>query len=353
MAVTSSFNREMLTLARESRGLSQTDAAQGMGLSQSELSKLEGGFREPSEDQVRRFAHFFRYEEDFFYISDPVRNFGTSCVYHRKRSATPQSVLRRLLAMVNVASIQIRRLLLSVDLEAENRFQPFDLDDFSGDAERIAGAVRSLWSIPPGPVQNLVKEIEEAGGIVIRCDFGTTKVDAVSQWLPDLPPLFFVNRLIPTDRLRFTLAHEIGHIIMHRLPTDDMEGEADRFAAEFLMPQRDVKPDLDYVTLPRLAALKQHWRVSMNALLKRACDLETITPRFRSYLWMQMGQAGYRKLEPVTIPAEEPKTLDCVISAHANELGYTTSDLNKLVFGLETALSESLRPSKYQLRIVG
>lgn len=353
MAVTSNFNREMLTLARESRGLSQTDAAQGMGLSQGELSKLESGFREPSTEQARRFAQFFRYEEDFFYINDPVRNFGTSCMYHRKRAATSQSALRRLLAMVNVACIQIRRLLLSVDLEAENRFQPFDLDDYSGDAERIAGMVRSLWGIPPGPVQNLVREIEEAGGIVIRCDFGTTNVDAVSQWLPDLPPLFFVNRLIPTDRLRFTLAHEIGHITMHRIPTENMEREADRFAAEFLMPRRDIKPDLEYVTLPRLATLKRYWRVAMSAILKRACDLETITPRFRSYLWMQMGQAGYRKFEPVTIPLEEPKTLDSVVSAHANELGYSTADLNKLVFGLETALSDSLKPSKYQLRIVG
>lgn len=353
MAVTSSFNREMLMLARESRGLSQTDAAQGMSLSQGELSKMESGFREPTAEQVRRFAHFFRYEEDFFCLSDPVRNFGTSCIYHRKRAATSQSVLRRLLAMVNVASIQIRRLLLSVDLEAENRFQPFDLDDVSGGSSTVAGIVRSLWGIPPGPVQNLVREIEEAGGIVIRCDFGTTNVDAVSQWLPDLPPLFFVNRLIPTDRLRFTLAHEIGHIIMHRLPTDNMEHEADSFAAEFLMPRRDIKPHLGYVTLPRLTTLKQHWRVAMSALLKRACDLETITPRSRSYLWMQMGQAGYRKVEPVTIPPEEPKTLDCIISAHANELGYSISDLSKLVFGLETALSDSLKPSKYQLRIVG
>jgi Zn-dependent peptidase ImmA (M78 family)/transcriptional regulator with XRE-family HTH domain len=353
MAVTSVFNREMLTLARESRGLSQSELADGLGLSQSEISKMESGLREPDADQVRRIAHFLRYEEDFFFLNEPVRNFGTSCIYHRKRAATPERMLRQLLAMVNVCRIQIRRLLLAVDLETENRFLPFDVDDYAGDVEKIAEIIRSVWGIPPGPVQDLVREIEDAGGIVIRCDFGTSKVDAVSQWLPDLPPLFFVNRLIQTDRLRFTLAHEIGHIIMHRIPTDDMEREADRFAAEFLMPRREIKPQLDGISLPKLATLKQHWRVSMNALLKRACDLGTISPRSRSYLWMQMGKAGYRKIEPVTIPTEEPTTLDQIISTHSKELGYTTLDLSKLVFGLETALADNFVPNRYQLRIVG
>lgn len=201
-------------------------------------------------------------------------------------------------------------------------------------------------------MKNLVREIEDSGGLVIRCDFGTSKVDAVSQWLPAMPPLFFVNMAIPTDRLRFTLAHEIGHIIMHQSPTDNMEREADQFAAEFLMPRKDIKPYLDNVNLPKLASLKPYWRVAMSALLKRACDLGTISPRWRSYLWTEMGKAGYRKIEPVKIPAEEPSLLDEIINAHRGELGYSDTDLHKLVFGLETALGESLRPQTYRLRIV-
>ncbi len=59
-----------------------------------------------------------------------------------------------------------------------------------------------------------------------------------------MPPLFFINVTIPADRVRFSLAHEIGHIVVHQLPTDDMEREADRFAAEFLMPESAVRPDL-------------------------------------------------------------------------------------------------------------
>src|SRR6266542_1861477 len=158
MAVTSVFNHEMLTLARESRGLSQTELANGLRLSQSEISKIESGLREPAQEQVHTIARFLRYEEDFFYLNEPIRNFGTSCIYHRKRSATPERMLRQLLAMVNVCRIQIRRLLLAVDLEVDNRFLPLDVDDYSGNVEKIAETVRSVWGIPPGPVQNLVRE---------------------------------------------------------------------------------------------------------------------------------------------------------------------------------------------------
>ena len=228
-----------------------------------------------------------------------------------------------------------------------------DVEEFPGGPEAIARSVRSAWGIPPGPVPNLVREIEDAGGIIIRCDFGTTKVDAVSQWLPDLPPLFFVNISIPTDRLRFTLAHEIGHIVMHQVPTQDMEKEADRFAAEFLMPKKDIRPQLFDLTLPKMASLKPHWRVAMSALLRRAGDLGTIAPRWKSYLWMQMGQYGYRKVEPVTIPAEEPVLLDEIINTHRNDLGYSVRDLNRLVYSLETAIAEAVKPHTYKLRIVG
>lgn len=347
------FNFEMLTLARESRGLSQTAFADALGMSQGEVSKIENGLRVPTSEQASRFAAHLHYAEEFFFIEESVRNLGSGCIYHRKRVQTPERVLRRLLAMVNICRIQIRRLLTSVDLEVENKFESFDLDDNGNDPAKIAQKIRFAWGIPPGPVNNLIREIEDAGGIVIRCEFGTAKVDALSQWVPGMPPLLFVNIAIPTDRLRWSLAHEIGHIIMHHVPTDTMEREADQFAAEFLMPRKDIRPQLHEVNLQRLAALKPHWRVAMSALLRRAGDLGTVTPRWKAYLWTQMGKFGYRRTEPVSISPEEPTLLDEIINTYRQDLGYSHGDLDKLLYGLETALSEALKPHTYKLRIVG
>ena len=56
-----------------------------------------------------------------------------------------------------------------------------------------------------------------------------------------------------------------------------MEGEADRFAAEFLMPEREIRSDLrPPLTIARLAALKPYWKVSMAALARRAWNVGTI-----------------------------------------------------------------------------
>lgn len=343
----SAFNREMLILARESRGLTQAELAATLSYSQSEVSKIENGIRLPVEGEVLRIARALDYPPEFFTLTDPVQHFGSACVYHRKKQTTPEYTLRRLLAMVNVRRIQIKRLLRAVDLHAENKFHRLDLEDVNNDPEMAARIIRSSWRLPPGPIQNLTAAIEGAGGVVIRCDFGTEKVDAVSQWLPDLPPLFFVNANIPWDRLRFTLAHEIGHLVLHQIPTLNMEKEADKFAAEFLMPRASILPEFEIepITLRRLAALKPRWRASMNALLKRAGDLAVITPRTKSYLWFQMGKAGYRKNEPLDIPPEHPTLLRQIVNLHTGELGYTDEEVCRLIVANPPDLDIYIQPT--------
>jgi Zn-dependent peptidase ImmA (M78 family)/transcriptional regulator with XRE-family HTH domain len=345
------FNSEMLVLAREFLGVTQSQLAFLMGMSQAEISKIESGIRKPTDDDlVARLAKHLQCPEEFFYISDSMKNFGSACVYHRKRQSTTQGMLTKLLALVNKRRIQVKRLLCATEVP-DNLFPRMDIDDFAGGAGEVARALRAAWKLAPGPIQNLTKAVEDAGGIVIRCDFGSNKVDAVSQWFVDAPPLFFVNEAIPADRMRFSLAHEIGHIVMHQLPTKDMEREADRFAAEFLMPQAQVSSHLQELSLPKLASLKPYWKVSMAALLYRAAELKIITERTKSYLWFRMGQAKYRTQEPVQIPQEFPALLSELIDLHRNELGYSVSDLAQLLLTTEEEVRRVFiaKPSGLQL----
>jgi Zn-dependent peptidase ImmA (M78 family) len=345
------FNPEMLILARELVGLTQGELAIRVSLSQAEISKIEGAIRVPQEGQVETFAKHLRCPMEFFYLPDSVRSFGSSCVYHRKRQSTPQGVLRRLLALVNKRRIQVKRLLYATEI-VDNLFPRMDVDEFAGGAKEAARALRASWKMAPGPIPNLTKAIEDAGGIIIRCDFGTNKVDAVSHWTPDCPPLFFINHAIPTDRMRFSLAHEIGHIVMHQLPTDDMEREADRFASEFLMPEEAIAGQLQDLSLPRLATLKPYWKTSMAALLKRAGDLEAIPKRTKNYLWFRMGQLGYKMKEPVSIPPEFPTLLAEIIELHRKQLGYSVQDLATLIVATEEEVRAEFLPQGAGFRLV-
>ncbi|MEK6334013.1 MAG: XRE family transcriptional regulator [Acidobacteriota bacterium] len=347
-------NPEMLVLARESRGLRQSELATRLSITQGKLSKLESGLLQVSDDFLDNLVAEVHYPHEFFQQTDRVYGYGTTCIYHRKRQSLPLLELRRLIAELNVKRIQIARLLRGAEIEADNRFFRMDIEDYSGDAVHIADFLRRSWGIPSGPIENLTTAIEAAGGIVLRRSFGTSKIDAMSQWAPGEPPLFFINSEIPADRCRFTLAHEIGHIIMHQAPTPDMESEADEFAAEFLMPARDIGPYLKDISLPRLAVLKQYWKVSMGALLKRAADLNKITGRQHKYLWTKMSKQGYRLHEPVKIPAEEPTVLTDIIKVHQTYHGYSLVDLANLVSSFPDEFCKTFLPNAPErLRIVG
>ena len=164
----------------------------------------------------------------------------------------------------------------------------------------------------------------------MQCDFRTLSVDGVTMTSSGMPPCIFLNRNQPADRQRLSLSHELGHIIMHRVPSPTMEAEAYDFASALLMPSQEIRPYLsDYLTIQKLAALKLTWRVSMQALLYRAKAIGAITEHQSQYLWRQISSLGYRRSEPpeLDFPAEEPKVLPEIIRIHIEDLGYKVEEL--------------------------
>ena len=345
------INPEMLILARESRGLTQSELAKMLGVSQGFVSKTESGLLEPTLDMVTKLGGLLEYPVTFFQLADPIYGPGVTEFWHRKRQAATARQMRRVYAEINKRIIHVNRLLRAADLPES--FQRFDLDEFDGPAD-VARAVRTAWNLPQGPVRDVMDAMEGAGGIVIRCDFGTRLVDAVSRWVPGMPPLFFLSEGLPADRERLTLAHELGHIVMHRTPSPTMEEEAFEFAGEFLTPEREIAPYLTHLTLPRLASLKSMWRVSMGALITRASRLDLIAPRQARYLWMQMGRAGYREREPAELdfPREEPRILKELFEIHRDALGYSLEDLASLfaIHPEEITRTYSVEPTSTEAR---
>jgi Zn-dependent peptidase ImmA (M78 family) len=231
-----------------------------------------------------------------------------------------------------------------------------DVDDYES-PEKIAEFVRAAWQMPRGPIGNLISLVESMGAIVIPFDFGTDDVDAVGQWTWGLPPLFFLNSAAPTDRMRFSLAHEIGHIVMHRVPTPDLEKEADRFAAELLLPAADITDELRALTLQKAMRLKLRWRVSAQALITKAKTTKAVSDRKYASLYSYLSKLGYRKKEPFTLAPEVPTTLSRLVGLHISHLGYSLDDLCQIAFVSDeefrlTYLGESNDPDK-PLRFFG
>ena len=320
------FNPSMLVLARESQSLTQKQLESKSGIRQNRISRFENGLSIPTDDEMRALASTLKRRGSLFCRTDAPVGLSTSQVYYRRLRSMPASTVKAVEANINLYAMEIEALVRSAEL-TESRIPVYDIDEYDGDAAGIARRVRTAMQIPSGPIRNLILTIERNGGIVIMYPFGTRKIDAIGQRWPGLPPLFFVNSAIPTDRMRFTLAHELGHIVMHRYPSVDPEREAHAFAAEFLMPESEIRHQLTKPTIASLGQLKPYWRTSVQSLARRAYDLRRLTEWQYKRMCIEMNSLGYSKGEPIVLPAEQPAVIDDLIRMHLQELGYTESEL--------------------------
>jgi Zn-dependent peptidase ImmA (M78 family)/transcriptional regulator with XRE-family HTH domain len=326
-------NPNMVVLARELAGLTQGELAKAVSISQGKQSKIEAGIFTMTDDLLAKTAHALRRPETFFRQPERLYGVETSLMYHRKRESVAARTLRWMHAIVNLRRIHIARLMEGAAVQSQFDIPALDIEEFDGRADHVAKAVRLAWMLPRGPIDDLASSIENAGGIIIRFDFGTRLIDGLSQRIPGLPPLFFLNSEMPADRERLTLAHELGHVVMHAVPNPDIEEQANLFAAHFLMPDEDIRHAFNIVTLARLAALKGQWKVSMGALLVKARHLGKVTSNQYEYLWKQMSAAGYRTREPehLDFPPEEPRLLQEAIAFHRGPLDYDVKQLASLL----------------------
>ncbi len=351
------FNPGMLTLARESRELAQDSLASLTQIPQTMISRFEGSIAVPSDGQVAVIADRLTYPVDLFYQEDRIFGFNASVFFHRKRADMPAKTLRRIHSVLNLTRMRVGRLLLATSISPEAELIRMSVEEH-GTPERIAQHIRAMLHIPPGPIRDLTAAMEDAGVLIATHKFGSSRTDAVSEWVPGHPPIILINvdESIGGDRYRWTLAHELGHLVMHKLPSEAMEQEANRFASELLLPSEEIRHQLHNVRLSHLATLKSIWKVSMGAILERAKQLGTVTPSQYRYMRIKFGRLQYNTREPAELdfPLEKPSLLAELIQTHIKQLKFSLEDLAKLLNLLPNECAELYVPefSSSGLRLI-
>lgn len=143
------------------------------------------------------------------------------------------------------------------------------------------------------------------------------KFDAFSTWIMNKGkrPAIVFSKTESGDRLKFSLAHELGHLVMHlpELNRDikTLEKEADQFAGEFLFPEKSARSELiPPITLKNLIPLKNKWGLSLQALIRRSYDLDIISNRQYKYLNQQISIKKWKQKEPAFgVPIEKPRSI--------------------------------------------
>ncbi|ASR33863.1 XRE family transcriptional regulator [Prauserella marina] len=342
---------EVLVTARRARGLTQEQLAEKAQVTQAALSRYENDLREPDDEILERLAEPLGVTAAFLKSAGQVRGGMALEAHMRRRQTAKPTVWRQLEAKLNMYRMHARLVYEDVAVLAEQSVPR--LDPFEVSPEAAARMVRMQWRMPLGPVRNLTRWIEAAACVVIEEDFGTARVDGLSQWVDDYP-VILINRRSPTDRKRLTLAHELGHLVLHSVDvSQDMEAEANNFAAEFLTPADLIRPQLRTVTTGRLHDLKREWGVSMQALVERSYQLRTIKATQRTNLYKSFSAKGWRIKEPLSeeLAPEVPQLVSAIGQALAGK-GYSASDVARLAgFSAETA-NHPFSPPSHRLRAV-
>lgn len=337
------INGERIRQARELRGVTQQELAEQVGVNQSAIAQFEAGRTQPSLAVLQSISFTIGFPASFFQQENgPEFPLGSLLFRaHANISAQKKNQAWRYGELLNeVAEKMASRI--------EPR--PLRLSRLSEDPITAARTTRSHLGLSPDrPIPNLTMLLERAGVSIFCVPIDLDERDAYSGWAGhDLnKPLIVMSSGRPGDRWRFSVAHELGHLVMHwshRGEARELEEEANRFAGEFLLPESAMRIDLlPPVTLMSLAKLKPKWGVSIQTLMRRAKDLQIISPRRYQYLYQQLGAHGWRTKEPANldIPLEQPrafrKTAEVLYGfpidtrKMAEELSFATSFVNELL----------------------
>lgn len=360
------FNMGRFDLARQRRGLTKRELAHRLEVTDRTVSNWYNN-QQVDEKNLEKAAEILDFPINFFYGREVEKIQAESVSFRaltkmtaRKRDmAISQTILAELISdwidqnfdlpLPNVPDLHELRsdfstaTIGSLDETDENDVRYYLEYSYP---EACADTVRKAWGLGEQPIPNLIALLESKGIRVFSLTDEAQDVDACCRWTSGRP-FIFLNTSRTAERCRFDLAHELGHLVMHKhgiIEGIHVEQEANAFASAFLMPRRSLLADpLRIPSLKSILSKKVIWQVSAAALTYRYNKLGIITDWNATSIYKQLAQRG-RNNEPNPLPHESSLLLDKVFQALAqenfdfskmtNDLCLNLVEVNNLTFNL-------------------
>ncbi|MCD3219733.1 XRE family transcriptional regulator [Mammaliicoccus sciuri] len=337
----SSFNGERLKEARLFNKLSITELAEKLNVTKQMISKYENGKSIPSTEKSLLLNGILNYPREFFYTKENFNYESKGTFFRSRLTATRKSKIPA--EYLLKYSIVVRDF-----LDEYIEFpQLIEVDKFSdeNDIEQITLKLREIMNLHDDPIEDMIEVVELMGIIAVKFGYDEEKVDAFSA-LTELNNKSYFTIVTGNSRSffrqQFSLAHEIGHWVLHQdyIPEEldkeeykVMEQEANAFAASFLMPSQSFSEDFKSINLnlPNLLNLKRKWNVSIAAIIERAHQLNLLSIDKKSQLYRKMNYHKWRNPEPLDsdTPVTEPLALSQAIELLIDENILTGYEIKK------------------------
>lgn len=312
---------ERLLRARQAAGLSLRDLAEQANLSYADINKFEIGKLTPSSAQLYQLARILQVRSEYFFRPTTI---PIDSIKYRKRANAPKKLVNRIHAD---AIEQSERWMELLALFPHSPIQPFSLPNnlpaiitTQIDIELLADQLRNAWQLGCSPIPSLINAMEAHGIIIVITNVGyDEKFDGLAGTMEQYP-LVVISQNWPGDRQRFTLAHELGHILLKQRLSENLKEEATchKFAGALLLPKSALLANLGqqrhHLEPRELLLLKQDFGLSMAAVLHRARDCEIISQDLYTSIIKDFSKRGWRRKEPGTpYPHEETKRFEQLV----------------------------------------
>jgi Zn-dependent peptidase ImmA (M78 family)/transcriptional regulator with XRE-family HTH domain len=339
---TPGFQPERLVEARDSRGLTQVALADLINRTSSSISRWESGDQSPEPEALDTLARALNLPVAFFLR--PAAEHGDGPMFFRSMASTTQALRRRTRARLHWAEDIALVLQEWLDLPAAD-VPTLDVADYheisDADIETMASACRQHWGLGTAPIADVLLVMENAGICVVKEEVGSATMDGLSHWSEaDGRPYALIAADKDTCvRSRLDAAHELGHLVLHRQIKEralvdaaafkEIERQAFLFAGAFLLPAESFGPEVWSPSLNSFLALKERWKVSIGAMIKRSRTLGIIGDEYEQRLWKHYSARGWRKAEPLdqTLTVECPRLLGRSIRLLIDEKVYSREQL--------------------------
>ncbi|MBU0551507.1 XRE family transcriptional regulator [Myxococcota bacterium] len=307
---------ERIKRARQAAGLSQQALAQRVELSAMAISKFENDAITPTSTNLIRLAKALNTRVEFFLRPTRV---ALTHIEYRKQSSLRQRDLARIEADLLE---QAERFFELLSFFPERPIPSFSVPDglparvdSLDDLENFALKVREAWHLGTQAIPDLTEVLESQGLFVFSTPIDEkSRFDGLTATINGAPIIALAQHP-PGDRQRFTMAHELGHLLLDgRLAEGvDLEKACDRFAGALLVPASTVRAALGrarrriepYELLP----LKQEHGLSMMSWVFRAHDVGVIPTATKDILFKLFRKQGWHLQEPGLALAREPHRL--------------------------------------------
>ncbi len=343
---------QRIKVSRNARGLSLRDVQDRISnrVTAQAISKYERDETMPSSGVLIALADVLDVPVDYLASDSDIRledvDFRKKRLTSRREEAQVEArvlhLLERYLAVEEILGLPT----VAWDMPREI---PWPVLRDPGEAEQAALGMRAHWGLGLDPIPNLVDLLEERGIKVLamslpNIDGLTARVRREDRGVASV---VVVNREDGGERQRFTLAHELGHMVLDPGPKVDEEKAAHWFAGAFLMPAETLRSEIGRhrksIGWGELFELKRIFGVSVQALTCRCKDLGIFgTPLVRR-LFNEFRRRGWRSppyKEPEAMRGESPLRFErlcfralsegAISEAKAAELlGHSVHELNR------------------------